>query len=158
MDSVTYQGNQNLPSSEIAENVLIATMTLGENNSGSGSRGLIADSRSGADFFNHLISLRDNLQAGDADAVSTTNLQELGKDEDNFLYHFGTVGAVQARLEAAKNVFQARAESVEGLVSQEADADLAQTLVRLNETQNAYQAALQSGGTILNQSLLDFLR
>jgi len=158
VNSVTYQGNENLASSEIAENVTATTMTLGENSSGTGSRGLIADSRTGADLFNHLISLRDNLQAGDVAAVSTTNLKELGNDEDNFLFHFGTVGAVQARLEAADSIFQSRSQSVENMVSNEADADLAQTLVRLNETQNAYKAALQSGGTILNQSLLDYLR
>ena len=156
--SVTYQGNNELASAEIAENVTVSTMTLGENASGSGPRGLITDPRAGADFFNHLISLRDNLLAGNTTAIRTTNLQELGQDEDNFLVHFGNVGAVQARLEAAESISRTRSQSVEVLVSKEADADLAQTLVRLSETQNAYQAALQSGGTILNQSLLDYIR
>ena len=156
--SVTYQGNNELASAEIAENVTVSTMTLGENASGSGPRGLITDPRAGADFFNHLISLRDNLLAGNTTAINTTNLQELGQDEDNFLVHFGNVGAVQARLEAAESISRTRSQSVEVLVSKEADADLAQTLVRLSETQNAYQAALQSGGTILNQSLLDYIR
>ena len=44
------------------------------------------------------------------------------------------------------------------LVLTKADADLANTLVRLNQTQTAYQAALQSGGKILSTSLLDYLR
>ncbi len=158
VNAATYQGNQSLASSEIAEKVTATTMTLGENNTGTGARGLVADSRTGADLFNHLISLRDNLLAGNVAAISTTNLKELGKDEDNFLFHFGTVGSIQARLEAAESIFRSRSQSVEGLVSKEADSDLAETLVRLNETQNAYKAALQSGGTILNQSLLDFLR
>lgn len=156
--SVTYQGNNELASAEIAENVTVTTMTLGENTSGSGPRGLITDSRAGADFFNHLISLRDNLLAGNTTAINTINRQELGQDEDNFLVHFGNVGAVQARLEAAESISRTRSQSVEALVSKEADADLAQTIVRLSETQNAYQAALQSGGTILNQSLLDYIR
>jgi flagellar hook-associated protein 3 FlgL len=158
VNSATYLGNQSLASSEIAEKVTTTTMTLGENNTGTGARGLVADSRTGADLFNHLIALRDNLLAGNVNAISTTNLKELGKDEDNFLFHFGTVGSIQARLEAAESIFRSRSESVEGLVSKEADVDLADTLVRLNQTQNAYKAALQSGGTILNQSLLDFLR
>jgi flagellin-like hook-associated protein FlgL len=37
-------------------------------------------------------------------------------------------------------------------------ADLARTLVRLSEIQTAYQAALQSGGAVLSEFLLDFLR
>jgi len=37
------------------------------------------------------------------------------------------------------------------------DADLAQTLVRLNQTQTAYQAAMQSGAQLLQSSLLDYL-
>lgn len=51
-----------------------------------------------------------------------------------------------------------RGQSLDRLISSEADADLAQTLVKLNTLQTAYQAALQSGGSILGQSLLDFLR
>ncbi len=156
--SVTYQGNTELSAVEIAEGVTVTAMALGENSTGAGPRGLITDSRSGADFFNHLISLRDNLRAGNKAAIGTTNLAELKQDEDNFLYHFGNVGAVQARLEAAESLSRTRSQSVEVLVSKEADADLAQTLVRLSQTQNAYQAALQSGGTILNQSLLDYIR
>jgi flagellar hook-associated protein 3 FlgL len=156
--SVTYQGNTDLAAAEIAENVTVSTMILSENSSGAGPRGLITDSRADADLFNHLISLRENLRAGDTNAIINTNLVEIGRDEDNFLVHFGSIGAVQARLEAAENISRTRTQSVEALVSKEADADLAQTLVRLSETQNAYQAALQSGGTILNQSLLDYIR
>jgi flagellin-like hook-associated protein FlgL len=38
------------------------------------------------------------------------------------------------------------------------DVDLADALVRLNEIQNAYTAALQSGATLLQTSLLDYIR
>ncbi|HAV62997.1 MAG TPA: flagellin [Verrucomicrobiales bacterium] len=156
--SVVYQGNSNLAAAEIAENVTTSAMTIGENTTGTGPRGLITDSRAGADFFNHLMSLRDNLRSGNTAAITSTNLKELKQDEDNFLVHYGSVGAIQARLEAAESIARTRGQSIESLVSKEADADLAQTLVRLSETQNAYRAALQSGGTILNQSLLDYLR
>ena len=37
-------------------------------------------------------------------------------------------------------------------------ADLADSLVRLNEIQNAYTAALQSGGLLMKTSLLDYIR
>lgn len=155
--SVAYNGNASVASSEISDSVTLSAQTVGANASGTGPRGLLADSRTGADFFQHLISLRDHLTAGDTAAVASTDRGNLSKDEDNFIYHYGTNGAIQARLEAAGADAQVRTQSIETLVSKEADADLAATIVRLNETQNAYRAALQSGGTILNQSLLDYL-
>jgi flagellin-like hook-associated protein FlgL len=44
------------------------------------------------------------------------------------------------------------------MISREGDADMADTIVRLNEVQYAYQAALQSGAKIMNSSLMDYLR
>jgi flagellar hook-associated protein 3 FlgL len=49
------------------------------------------------------------------------------------------------------------AVSVNQLISQESDADLAQTLVELNQLQSAYSAAMQSAGRILKISLLDYI-
>lgn len=51
-----------------------------------------------------------------------------------------------------------RLQSLEGQISGETDADLAKALVRLNETQVSYQAALQTGGKILTMSLMDYIR
>jgi flagellar hook-associated protein 3 FlgL len=155
---VTYQGNTTLAESEIASGVTLSTQAIGENNSGTGPRGLITDSRVGADFFNHLISLQNNLLSGNVAAIEATDRANLGQDEDNFLFHLGSNGAIQARLETTNAIANQRTDTLEGLVSNEADADLAETLMRLNQTQTAYQAALQSAGKILGSSLLDYLR
>lgn len=156
--AVAYQGNTSEAEVEVAEGMTVAARIVGANTTGTGARGLFADSAAGADFFNHLIALQNALQAGDPAAVRSNVLPALQRDEDNFLHHIAKNGAVQARLEATDTIASSRLFSVEQLVSAEADADLAQTIVRLNETQNAYRAALQTGGTILNQSLLDYLR
>ena len=156
--SVTYQGNATLAESEIESGITISAQNIGENSTGSGPRGLIADSRVGADFFNHLIAFQNNLLAGDTAAIEATDRGNLAQDEENFLYHLGTNGAIQSRLEATDSVATNRTDTLEVLVSNETDADLAQTLVRLNQTQTAYQAALQSAGKILGSSLLDYLR
>lgn len=156
--AVTYQGNFDLAENEIGFGVTLSPQTLGANTSGAGERGLVTDSRVGADLFGHLISLRDNLHAGNTAAINGTNATQLGADADNLVYHLGTNGAVQSRLEASKAVLGQRNLSLETLVSKEADADLSQTLVRLTQVQTSYQAALQSGGSILNRSLLDYLR
>lgn len=155
---VAYQGNTSLPEHEVASGITLSPQTLGANTTGTGPRGLVADSRTGADLFQHLISLRDNLLAGDTDAIAAANRPDLARDEENLIYHIGTNGAVQARLETSAALMKQREQSLEGLVSREADADLAETLVRLTEVQTAYQAALQSAGTILNRSLLDYIR
>lgn len=156
--AVTYLGNADVPDVEVAEGSFIAAQTPGANTTGSGPRGLVGDSRFGADFFGHLISLQNHLLAGDTASIAATDRAALAADEENFIFHMGTNGAVQARLEAAGSIASQRALSVDGLVSKEADADLAETLVRLNQTQTAYTAALQSGATIMQRSLLDYLR
>ena len=156
--SVSYAGNQDLAAAEVSEGVTISSQVPGADSSGTGPHGLISDSRSGADFFAHLISLRDHLQAADAGAVAATDRPALAKDEDNIIFHLGQNGAVQSRLEAAAASARDRKSTLTTQTSKETDADLADTLVRLNQTQNAYQAALQSAGTIMHISLLDYLR
>jgi flagellar hook-associated protein 3 FlgL len=156
--SVVYQGNASLPQVEVSRGTTLTAQAVGANPTGSGPRGLVADSRSGADFFQHLIELRTHLSAGDTTAIAATDRGNLQRDEDNLLYHISSNGAIQMRLEAAAATASDRSLALQKQVSQEADADLAQTLVRLSQTQTAYQAALQSGGTILNLSLLDYLR
>lgn len=156
--AVVFQGNTASPEVEIAEASTIAVHVPGANTTGSGVRGVVADSRSGADFFNHLISLRDNLLAGDTDAITSVTNGQLMKDEENILFHVSANGALQARLEMAESMASDRALSVEGRVSSEVDADLVQTLTRLGQVQTAYQAALQSGASMMKLSLMDYLR
>ena len=42
-------------------------------------------------------------------------------------------------------------------MSNDTNADLAQTLTQLSQTQTAYQAALESGTMVMGLSLLEFL-
>lgn len=155
---VSYAGNTSIASSEIGEGVTFSVQNPGENTSGSGPRGLVTDSRFGADLFSHLVSLQDNLKAGNITAINNGDLQDLLKDEEHLILHMADNGALRGRLEETDKLAANRTQSIEKGISSETDADLAQTLVRLNETQNAYRAALQTAGTILNQSLLDYMR
>lgn len=154
---VAYQGNTDVSDVEISEGSFISVQLPGANNSGVGAQGLVADSRTGADFFAHLIQFRDHLQAGDTASVTATDRLALSKDEDNLLLQIGTSGAMQSRLEADQSTVTARGDSVRSLISNEADADIAQTLVELNQTQTAYQAALQSGASMMQLSLLNYI-
>lgn len=155
--SVAYQGNTDIPNVEVAEGSFASVLVPGANSSGSGDRGLVADSRTGADLFAHMIAFQTHLNAGDTASIASTDRAALGKDEDNLIFQIGTNAAMQSRLEAAQSISTARGYSVDSLVSKEANADLAQTLVQLNQTQTAYQAALQSGASIMQISLLNYL-
>lgn len=156
---VNYTGNTLQAQNEIAEGSTVTVDVVGVNNLATGARGLISDSRYGADFFNHLISLQNHLSSGDTDAINQTDLPALKKDEDNIIYHIGNNGAVQTRLEAAAGQADARTQLLESGISNTSGADLAQTLTKLSQAQNAYQVALQSSATILQLqgTLLNYL-
>lgn len=158
VSGVAYQGNTDVPDVEVAENAFVSVRVPGANSGGAGERGLVADNRTGADFFAHMIAFRDHLNAGDAASVAAIDRAALAKDEEHLVLQIGTNGAMQSRLEAAESIAASRTFIVGDLVSKEASADLAQTLVELNQTQTAYQAALQSGAGIMQLSLLNFLR
>jgi flagellar hook-associated protein 3 FlgL len=156
--SVAYHGNESLSQTEVAEGVTLTAQAVGANAADAGPRGLIADARAGADLFNHLISLQNHLLANNAAAIAATDRGQLRQDEENLLFHVASNGGVQARLEAADAMAEVRSSSLERSVSSEADANLSETLVRLSQTQTAYQAALQSGASMMKLSLLDYLR
>jgi flagellar hook-associated protein 3 FlgL len=155
--AVIYQGNTSVASYEIAEGATLSSLPVGANTSGSGTYGVITDSRTGADFFNHLISLQDHLRAGDTAAIQAGDLSALQSDEQNIVFQMATTAALQGRMDAADTIASSRAASLEKLISFQADADMTTVLLQLNQTQTAYQAALASGAKLLNLSLLDYL-
>lgn len=158
VSAVDYLGNESLAQTEVAQGVTLSAQAVGMNLTGSGPRGLVADQRVGADLFGHLISLQNNLLSNDSAAIAATDRAQLRQDEENLLFHVASNGSLQARLEASDALAEVRRSSLERSVSTEADANLAETLVKLGQTQTAYQAALQSGASTMRLSLLDFLR
>jgi flagellar hook-associated protein 3 FlgL len=156
---VTYQGNTSVTDNEIGQNSTITVDVPGENNSGSGARGLVSDSRYGADLFNHMISLQNNLLAGNTSAITSTDQPALTKDDDNIIYQISNNGAAQSRLEVAASTASTQQTGLATSLNTVAGADLTQTLTQLTQAQNAYQIALQSSSTILQlkTSLLSYL-
>jgi flagellin-like hook-associated protein FlgL len=121
----------------------------GANNSGSGARGVISDSRYGADFFNHLISFQNNLLANNKTAIATTDRPALSKDEDNLVYQAAENGAVGARLVASASAATAKQSSLNASLNSVAGADLTETITQLTQASNAYQIAMQSSASIM---------
>ena len=146
---VTYQGNTSVTDQEIGENSTITVDAPGENNSGTGARGVVSDSRYGADFFNHMISLQNHLLSGNTASIQTVDDKNLTKDSDNIVYQVSNNGAALSRLDLAASAATTRQSALNTSLTNVAGADLAQTLTQLSQAQNAYQIALQSSSNIM---------
>ena len=143
--SVAYNGAASGAQMQTSEGSLISPFTDGATNQQLG------------DFVNNLVALRDALTNEDPAAVQAA-ATTLHGSEDDLLVAISGVGAIQTRLEADGAQNASRFSDLEKLISQDADADLAQTVVKFQQAQNAYQAALQSGAQVVHLSLLDYLQ
>jgi len=100
----------------------------------------------------------DHLRAGDGATVRGTDLARLDANFENLLDIQAGNGARAGRLEAALSRLAEVEETTVKQLSETEDADIAKTIIDLNSQQAAYQAALRSGASIVQASLMDFLR
>lgn len=110
-----------------------------------------------SDLLNQMVSLRDAMTSNDSTVIGTA-LASIITGEEALISAMADNGAVQTRIEINRNQQQTRGDNLVSLISAETDADLPKTIVRLNQAQTAYQAALQSAATIMRISLLDYIR
>jgi len=140
-----YAGNTDQAAIALSDTTSIAPGTTGATNQGI------------ADFLNQLVALRDALKSRDTAAVSSTQTALVGS-EDLLVSAIAEQGAVEMRIEVNQSQQKDRAAELQKLVSAEVDADLPSTVVKLNQAQTAYQAALQSAANIMKLSLLDYIK
>ena len=143
--SVSYAGNASQAAIPLSE-----TTSVTPSSSNATNTGLTA-------FITNLISLRDALNSGSTAAVSATQ-PALTTSEDMLVSGIADNGGVQTRIVASQAQQADRSTSVDQLISTETSADMPATIVKLNQAQTAYQAALQSGSLIMKTSLLDYVR
>jgi flagellar hook-associated protein 3 FlgL len=155
--AVTYQGNTNVNQAEIAPGVTVAIGVPGANTSGSGSHGLITDSQTGADLFNHLITLQNDLSSGNTSAVTGTDAQNLQNDENNVTYQVAYNGNVQTQLKNAASVASSQSTSLDQSITNTSGANIVQVMLEMNQVQNSYTAALEATSRVMQISMVDFL-
>ena len=143
--SVAYAGDTAQTNVQISELSKLAPGSSSATNTGLGT------------FVNNLIALRDALNAGTSTAVAAV-LPNLDTSENLLVNSLSEQGAVQLRIEVTQGQQSTRATNLEKLISNEADADLPTSAVKLSQTSTAYQAALSSATKILQMSLLDYLK
>jgi flagellar hook-associated protein 3 FlgL len=155
---VAYTGNTSANSVAIAPGLTVTAQTPGENTTGTGATGVFADSRNGSDLFSNLISLQQDLISGNTSDITTNVSPALAKDEDNVVSQVSANGVLQSTLQAAGASATQTTSNITGQMSNDTNANLAQTLTLLDQTQTSYQAALQSGTMIMNLSLMEYLQ
>jgi flagellar hook-associated protein 3 FlgL len=143
--AAAYAGNSDRSAIQLSENSSIAPGSTGDTNLGL------------RDFINQLVALRDALSTGDSAGVVATQTTLIAT-EDRLVSSLAEHGGVQIRIEANRAQQLQRGDNLETLISGETDADMPSTIVRLNQSQTAYQAALQSAANIMRISLLDYIK
>jgi flagellar hook-associated protein 3 FlgL len=109
-------------------------------------------------LFDTLRKLAADIRAGNGPAVRTTDLQALDANLTTIMDARAAAGATQNRVDAARNRLQDVTETTTKLLSETEDADMAKAILTLSTAQSAYQAALRSGATVIQQrTLMDFL-
>jgi len=109
--------------------------------------------------FDALISVRDDLRANDSDSLSLNRLNELETVHDDVLDALlSQVGSKGARLDLTKSQLSAARLNDAEVLSKTEDADMSDSIIKLNAQQTALQAALAAGARVVQPTLIDFLR
>ena len=99
--------------------------------------------------------LRVALQAGDDPNTTLTSLENAAND---IRQERASVGGRLGRLQARDHEIGASVLTAKTLLGDVEDADLTETITQLAQVQNALEATLTAGTSLLQTSILDFLR
>ena len=109
-------------------------------------------------LLNTLRDISEHLRANDGAALRGGDITNLKASLDDVLKVRARNGAMSNRLDAASS----RLEQIQGAVTEQLsnteDADFAKTMIEFNQQSAAYQASLRAGASIVQSSLMDFLR
>lgn len=107
--------------------------------------------------FSALLDLRDSLKANDLNGIrdSITELEEARNKASNIR---GVLGARTSRVELTNSLLERFTVNLKESLSNTEDTDFAQAVVDLQRHQNIFQSALITGMSLIQPSLIDFLR
>ena len=108
--------------------------------------------------FTALINLRDHLNAGNATAISSSDITAVDQALDTILSARAEVGAKTNRIEAAQGRQNLLQVNLEELRSKSEDTDFTEAVSKFSIQETVYKASLEIGGRAIQPSLLDYLR
>jgi flagellar hook-associated protein 3 FlgL len=148
----TYHGDAGVIAREIGPGVSVQVNVHASDVLGDGSDSLLLGT-----LRNAAANLRGNSPA-QIDTLRHANLSAFDGVVDAISSVRSRVGATTNRLEAAATSLALVGETATKLLTDVEDADMAKTIIQLTSERTAYEAALKSGASIIQPSLLDFLR
>lgn len=108
-------------------------------------------------MFTVLKSIQTAFKSGDQDTARGLMSQLQGRF-NKFLDVRSEVGARSNRIDLMDNRLKDLNTNLTELQSKTEDADMAETIIKLQTQESVYQASLSSGAKIIQPSLLDYLR
>jgi flagellar hook-associated protein 3 FlgL len=111
-----------------------------------------------APAFAALISLRDNLRAGNSAAVRATDIPGVDAALDTVLTTRASVGAKVNRLQGAQDRQQQLQARITELLAKTEDTDYTAAISDFTQQDTVYKASLQAAAKALQPSLMDYLR
>jgi flagellar hook-associated protein 3 FlgL len=110
------------------------------------------------DLYDTLNQIKLDLETGNVSRLSNEDLDRV-QAQQNYLQHSrGQVGARLSELDRFMNVYEARKEQLTEMLAQNEEVDLPTAIAQMQQSELAYQSALQVAARINALSLLDFLR
>jgi flagellar hook-associated protein 3 FlgL len=105
-----------------------------------------------------LFDLRNDLNSGNYQAISSTDIAEIDKGMDTILAARADVGAKTNRLEAAQDRQNLLQVNLQDLRSKVQDTDITTAISKFSMQETVYNASLQVAGKSIQPSLLDYLK
>lgn len=112
----------------------------------------------GGSTFDMMISLRDQLAAGDTLDIGGRGLAGITTALNNVLGRLGTLGSLDERLQLAFARTEADIPIITARYSNEVDVDMTQAIMDLKMLEFTHRAALGAAARVIQPTLLDFLR
>lgn len=150
-----YQGNEGVVSRAIGPGAVVGVNT--------NVSALLGDGKESGDgkLLDTLRTITEHLRGGTAEdraALTSTDMKSLDANLETLSQLQATAGSVTNQLQTAT----IRIEDLQGAIthslSNTEDANIAEVSIAFSSEQAAYQAALRAGASIVQESLLEFLR
>ena len=107
-------------------------------------------------MINNMIAVRDALTSGDPAALASA-ATSLNNSEEVLSTASADNGAVQLSIQSEQTQEKTNATELSSLVSSQTNADLPTTITQLDQTQLAYQAAMETAAKVLQLSITQYI-
>ena len=145
---VVYHGDGNIGQVEISKGVTVFRNVSGDE---------VLGSVNGRNLFESMIAVSDALKANDVDALNAL-IEDIDGHQENSLRIRGKVGAQQNRLEMALDRNRDEVLNLKTVLSEAEDVDYAEAMITYSILNASYKASLQISSSVIQPTLLDFLR